>query len=168
MCQNLGQLRLADGAMKTYADAMIWCFNGAAQKALKDCGLSGFTYSWEDDYLNIRSAASFRRMAYLFSYVPLFISRIQPALGPGDTIKDSFGNEFFTAVKHGLHYLIAKKPLCLLHKRNKLEEAGIKTFIIDLSFCAPDKRLYRDLIKRYNDGTKVPGSSMFNFKAGIK
>ncbi|MGB7566495.1 MAG: peptidase U32 family protein [Chitinivibrionales bacterium] len=168
MCQNLGQLRLADGAMKTYADAMLWCFNGAAQKALKDCGLSGFTYSWEDDYLNIRSAASFRGMAYLFSYVPLFISRIRPALGPGEKIKDSFENEFFTAVKHDLHYLIAKKPLCLLHKRNKLEEAGVKTFIIDLSFCAPDKRLYRDLIKRYNDGTKVPGSSMFNFKAGIK
>jgi U32 family peptidase len=168
MCQNLGQLQLVDRAMKTYADAMLWCFNGAAQKALKDCGLSGFTYSWEDDYLNIRSAASFRGVAYLFSYVPLFISRIQPALGPGDKIKDSFENEFFTAVKHGLHYLIAKKPLCLLHKRNKLEESGIKTFIIDLSFCAPDKHLYRDLIKRYNDGTKVPGSSMFNFKAGIK
>jgi putative protease len=168
MCQNLGQLQLADASMKTYSDAMLWCFNGAAQKALQDCGVSGFAYSWEDDYPNMSSVASPRGMAYLFARVPLFISRIRPALGAKEKLKDSFENEFYTAVKHDLYFLAAKKPFNLFHKRSKLEEAGIKTFIIDLSFCAPDKQLYRDLIKAYNEGTKLPGSSMFNFKAGIK
>ena len=168
MCQNLGQLQLVDASMKIFSDAMIWCFNGAARKAILDCGFSCFTYSWEDDYPNISSAISSRGMAYLFAYVPLFISRIRPALGPDETLKDSFGNEFRTAIKQDLYYLIGQKPFNLFHKRTKLEEAGIKTFIIDLSFCAPDKQLYQDLIVRYNEGTKVPESSMFNFKAGIK
>ena len=168
MFQNLGQLHMADAALKTYADTMLWCFNGAAQKALRDCGLSGFTYSWEDDYPNISGAASPRGMAYLFAHIPLFISRIQPALAAGDKLKDSFGNEFYISLKHGLYYLIAQQPFILFHKRAKLEETGIKTFIIDLSFCTPDKQLYRDLIMQYNEETKVPESSMFNFKAGIK
>ena len=168
MFQNLGQLHLADAAMKTYSDAMLWCFNGAAQKTLRDLGLSGFTYSWEDDYPNMSGVASPRAMAYLFAHVPLFISRIWPALGAHEKIKDSFDNEFYTSVKHNLYYLVAKKPYNLFHKRGKLEESGIKMFIIDLSFCAPDKQLYRDLIIRYNEETKVPGSGMFNFKAGIK
>jgi len=72
MFQNLGQLQLADASMKTYSDAMLWCFNGAAQKTFEDCGISGFTYSWEDDYPNMSSVASPRGMAYLFAHVPLF------------------------------------------------------------------------------------------------
>jgi putative protease len=168
MFQNLGHLQLADASMKTYSDAMIYCFNGAAQKTLQDCGISGFTYSWEDDYPNMSSVASPRGMAYIFAHVPLFISRIRPALGVKEKLKDSFENEFYTAAKHGLYYLVTKTPMGLFQKRNKLEEAGIKTYIIDLSFCAPDKQLYRDLISSYAEGTKLPGSSMFNFKAGIK
>jgi putative protease len=168
MFQNLGHLQLADASMKTYSDAMLWCFNGAAQKTFEDCGISGFTYSWEDDYPNMSSVASPRGMAYLFAHVPLFISRIRPALEAKEKLKDSFENEFYTVIKHDLYYLVSKKPFNLFHKRSKLEEAGIKTFIIDLSFCVPDKQLYRDLILKYNEGTKVSESSMFNFKAGIK
>jgi hypothetical protein len=114
------------------------------------------------------SVASPRGMAYLFAHVPLFISRIRPALEAKEKLKDSFENEFYTVIKHDLYYLVSKKPFNLFHKRSKLEEAGIKTFIIDLSFCVPDKQLYRDLILKYNEGTKVSESSMFNFKAGIK
>jgi putative protease len=168
MCQNLGHNGLCDPGMKIFADAMVWCFNGAAQKTLIEGGFSGFTYSTEDDYPNIAAASSSKAMAYLFAHIPLFVSRIRSALGPEEHLRDSFDNEFTTAEKHGLSYLIAQKPLCLFHKRKKLEEVGIRTFIIDLSFIVPDKELYHELVSRYIDGTKVPESSMFNFKAGIK
>jgi U32 family peptidase len=168
MCQNLGHKGLCDPGMKIFADAMVWCFNGAAQKMLIEGGFSGFTYSTEDDYPNIAAASSTKAMAYLFAYIPLFVSRICCALGPEEHLMDSFDNEFRTVEKHGLSYLLAQKPFGLFHKRKKLEDVGIRTFIIDLSFLSPDKGLYSELVSRYTEGTKVPESSMFNFKAGIK
>ena len=167
-CQNLGHLKLCDSDIKIFADTMLWCFNGTAQKALIGAGFSGFAYSWEDDYPNIAAAASSRGAVYLFASIPLFVSRIRCALAQEEHLTDSFNNEFRTVEKHGLSYLIAQKPLCLFHKRKKLEDVGIRTFIIDLSFQSPDKGLYSELISRYTEGTKVPESSMFNFKAGIK
>ncbi len=168
MCANIGQWRLFDPSVAVFGGAWLWCFNRAAQKALSDRGVRVFSYSPEDDFPNMRSAASHQGMAYLYSHIPLFISRIRPMIGMGETCRDSFGNEFFTAEKDGLYYLVANKPLCLFHKRKKLEEAGINSFIIDLSFCKPDKQLLKEVLQKYEHGIKVEGSSMFNFKLGIR
>jgi U32 family peptidase len=165
---NIGQWRLFDSPLTVFSDFYIWCFNRAAQKALADKGVSHFSYSPEDDFPNMRNSASRQGTATLFSHAPLFISRVKPALPEGDPCTDSFGNEFFTAEKHGLYYLVSKKPLCLFHKRKKLEEAGITSFAIDLRFCKPDKGVFKDLLRRYEHEAKVEGSSMFNFKLGIR
>jgi putative protease len=176
MCQNLGQWKLFDASVKAYGDAWLWCFNRAAQETLKNAGLSHFSFSIEDDYPNIRSTSSPAAMTYVYARVPLFISRIEPAGAAGaegarhaePLLTDAHGNEFYTARKHGLYYLIAKKPFCIFHKIAKLEEAGITTFIMDLSFCDPDKRLFQSLMEYYQHGMKLPESSMFNFKEGIR
>ena len=131
-------------------------------------GFSSFTYSYEDDYLNIKATASQNGIVYLFSTVPLFISRINPAVKPADPLSDPHDNRFFTSTAHGLHYLLAQKPLCLTHRRKKLSELGIRNFIIDLSFREVDPAFLRTLIDCYKTGTRLPGSSVFNFKAGLK
>jgi putative protease len=83
MCSNPGHAALFGKRFELIADAPLWCLNRGAQSALQDMGFSRFTYSWEDDYLNIKAAASAAGLAYLYSYVPLFISRIRPAVRTG-------------------------------------------------------------------------------------
>jgi U32 family peptidase len=168
LCHNLGQWTLFDPPVTAYSSAWLWCFNRAAQKALIKTGIRQFTYSLEDDFPNMQRSASRQGMVCLFSYVPLFISRINPGLPIGEKCRDASRNEFFTAEKDGVYYLVAQKPLCLFQKKRKLEEAGINSFIIDMSFCKPNKRLLEDLLRNYEQGTKVEGSGMFNFKLGIK
>ncbi len=168
LCANIGQWLLVKDAAAIHADFWIWCFNRAAQKAVFDRGVGQFSYSPEDDYPNIRSSASRQGMVTLFSHVPLFISRIRPALTVNEKCTDAFGNEFFTAEKHGVYFLLSRKPLCLFHKRKKLEEAGITSFAIDLRFCKPDKKLFKDLLRSYRQEMKVEGSTSFNFKLGIR
>jgi U32 family peptidase len=168
MCSNLGQWRMFDKNTKVTGDSWLWCFNRAARAALFKAGVYGFTYSLEDDFPNIRSIASASATACVYSRIPLFISRIKPVIPEGTDLKDALGNEFTTASKYGLYFLLAKEPLCLFHKRNRLVEAGVNFFIIDLSFCKPDKIFFDDLMNCYRQGIKIPGSGMFNFKAGIK
>jgi hypothetical protein len=168
LVQNLGQWSLVDPPAEIDGGGWLWCFNRAAQKAFYKIGIRRFTYSPEDDFPNMQRCASGQAFACLFAYVPLFISRIQPGLRAAERCRDAFGNEFLQYEKDDVYYLVAKKPLCLFQKRKKLEEEGIVSFVIDLSFCTPDRRLLEDLLHHYEQGTKVEGSGMFNFKLGIR
>jgi U32 family peptidase len=168
MCANIGQWILFDAPVITDGDFWIWTFNRPAQKALFERGIGRFSYSLEDDYPNMRNSASVQGRATLFSHVPLFISRIRPAAATNEKCRDALGNEFFVTEKHGLFFLVSKKPMCLFHKRKKLEEAGISSFIIDLRFCKPEKNLFKDLLRRYKQEAKIEESVMFNFKLGIR
>lgn len=131
-------------------------------------GFSLFTRSIEDDYLNIKASAAPDGLVCLFAEVPLFISRIHPAVRTGVSLSDPHNGRFFTAEAHGLHYLIAQKPLCLTHRRKKLSELGIRNFLIDLSFRETDPAFLRTIIGCYTNGTRLPDSGVFNFKAGLK
>jgi hypothetical protein len=159
---NVAEAPSADA--RTTGDSTLWCLNRAAQKALTGLGLRGFTYSMEDDFPNLRAAASHSGMAVLFAHVPLFVSRMQPLAPPGSQLTDARGDDFFTAARHGLHYLIGNQPLCLFQKREKLLQCGIHRFVLDLSFVEPRAETLRDLLDCYNRGVKVEGSTMLNFK----
>ena len=167
-CSNPGHRLVYSKEFEFGADAPLWCMNRASQQALQEAGYSSFVYSWEDDYLNIKAAASDRGTVCLFGHVPLFISRIIPAIAAGETLTDSFGNAFRTAQANGLHYLLSEKPLCLTHRRKKLLELGIRNFLIDLSFRPVDPDWLQTLLRCYDEGTRLPGTSVFNFKAGLK
>jgi U32 family peptidase len=167
-CSNIGHRALFDKGYSLIADAPLACLNGASQNAVLSRGFSFFTYSREDDYLNIKAAASPYGLVYLFGSVPLFISRIHPAVKPEIPLCDPHQNRFIVKNAHGLHYLLAEKPLCLTHRLSKLSELGIRNFIMDLSFRKVDPGFLQTIIACYKNGTRLPDSSVFNFKAGLK
>lgn len=167
-CNNIGQLKLFPPKTELIADNPLWILNSASQKAIHKLGFKWFSYSTEDEYLNIKDCASANGILYIYSHIPLFISRIKHAAQSGAGLCDPHGNCFFTSEKHGLYYLLSRKPLCLTHKAQKLHSFGISNFLIDLSFTEPDSLLLQNIINAYKTGTKMPDSSMFNFKAGVK
>jgi len=156
------------GDATAWSDFPLWCLNRAAQKATLDMGYSGFSFSVEDDAPNLKATGSSRGMAYLFGRVPLFVSRIATDLPPGTSLSDPHDNRFITARRHGLHYLLPEKPFCLTHKREALREFGIRKFVLDFSFFAPDRGLVEKVIERYYKQEKVEGSPGFNFRLGLR
>jgi hypothetical protein len=106
-------------------------------------------------------------MVCLYGLVPLFISRIEPATAVG-ALHDGAGGLYRVERRHGLHYLLSSKPLCLFGKRARIEAAGISSFIIDLAFHAPDGALLESLLEHYRNRTAVGASTQFNFKLGLK
>jgi U32 family peptidase len=150
------------------ADNPLWSMNTASQKELYRLGFNFFTSSTEDDYLNVKRTASTATVHYLYSHVPLFISRVKPDIETGVPLIDPRGNEFSVRTKHGLYYLLSKSPFSLTHKKEKLSGCGITDFIIDLCFCSPDEEFLAMLITAYKNGSKIENTSLFNFKAGLK
>jgi putative protease len=167
-CRNAGHIDMFNATTKLFGGDMLWCINRASQKALEQLGLHGFTYSPEDDFLNISAAASSSGMFCLYGHVPLFVSRMEPVLPASTVLTDTFKAAFFTERRAGLYWLLSKKPVRYFHRRRKLMEAGITSFYIDVSFSKPDKYLIKDLLKQYREETVGEGSGAFNFKLGLK
>ena len=109
VCSNIGHQALFGNGFDCIADASLWCLNRASQAALRRGGFGRFVYSWEDDYLNMKAAASPAGIVCLFSRVPLFVSRVHPAVKMGLTVTDPHGNRFVTVQAHGMYCLLRRK-----------------------------------------------------------
>lgn len=167
-CTNPGQVFLFPEGTDVSADNPIWALNRFSQGALEKLGFSVFSYSLEDEYLNIRNSASSKGIICLFSRVPLFVSCIKPGIDSDRGIFDPHRNCFFTAERNGLYYTLSKKTVCLFQRKKKLQEAGVNRFLIDLNFIKPEEISLQELITAYKSGVKIPDSGIFNFKAGLK
>jgi putative protease len=167
-CTNPGQVFLFPEGTDVSADNPVWALNRFSQRALEKLGFSAFSYSLEDEYLNIRNSSSPKGIICLFSRVPLFVSCIKPGIESNRDIFDPHRNCFFIEERNGLYYTLSKETMCLFQRKKKLQEAGINRFLIDLSFIKPEEIPLQELIAAYKSGEKIPDSGIFNFKAGLK
>lgn len=168
MCGHIGQKHLIPKNSILYADSSIWSINSQSQDTLIKCGFSYFTYSQEDDVLNLKGIGNKHGMMTLFSYIPLFISRIRQPLPDGTFITDSKDYGFIVKQNENLHYLLGEKALCLTHRIDKFKAMGINNFILDLSFCPVDKKTLKAVLTHYTNKEKLPNTTLFNHKAGLK
>ena len=172
VCSNISHPLIFPKGFEIVADSPLGCLNRASQGALQKTGFKGFIHPYEDDYLNIKASAaakaSAREIVCLFAVPQLFVSRIRPSVRPSAALIDAHGNVFITAEANGLFYLLSKEPFCFTRHRRKLSDAGLRDFLIDLSFCKADPAFLSRLVECYKNGVRLPDSSLFNFKAGLK
>ena len=168
VCSNIGQSTLFPRGTELIADNPLWIINCASQRAIKKMGFKHFAFSLEDEYLNLRECISQTGILYVYSHIPLFISRMRYAVEQNEDLLDYYGNPFFVSKRDGLYYLLSRKPLCLTHRIAKMASMGIGNFLIDLSFIKPKREFLQNVMEAYKSGTRVSDSTMFNFKAGLR
>lgn len=168
MCSHIGQKKLLPKNSFIYSDSFIWTINRATQKVLKTLGYSYFSYSPEDDILNLTSIGCPNGFITLFSYVPLFLSRIRPPLEEDTFLIDDKKCGFILKKQNGLYYIVGERPLCLTHRREKFKAAGIFNFILDFSFYPVKKKIVKTVLSHYHNREKIPHTTLFNHKAGLK
>ena len=150
-----------------FSDTMVWTTNRATQAYLISIGIDRFSYSLEDDVLNLKATHHPQGIMPIFGHVPLFISKIRPA-AQGAQIRDDKGAEFFIREREGLFYTLSEQPICFFHRRQKLNEIGINSYSIDLSFIDPSRKFFKTLLFEYQARNKLQHTSLFNHKAGLK
>jgi len=168
LCSHISQKEIIHHTNILYSDSPVWTTNKATQKLLIKHGYARFSYSPEDDILNLKATGNPNGIMTLFAYIPLFISRIKPSLAENTVLIDDNSCGFFYKKQNGLYYLIGEKPLCLTHRRDKLKAAGIYNYILDLRFCPVQKRILKTVFSYYRKQEKIPDTTLFNHKAGLK
>ncbi|MFH2133117.1 MAG: peptidase U32 family protein [bacterium] len=167
MCAHFSQAGLFPRGDMRVADSMVWTTNRASQNFLLTSGYDHFTYSLEDDLLNIKASASGSGIMPILGHVPLFISKIQPA-SRSSRIVAGKGQGFLILEKEGLFYTISEQLVCLFHRREKLRGFGINRFLLDFSFMEPSRKHFKTIAFQFSAGQKLTGASIFNHKAGLK
>ena len=163
--------------------AFLYTWNAYAAAFLADNGITYFTSSWEDDFLNIRKMCGPGLgkfvVSYLYGFVPVVRSRIiTREMLSDDLVRDrvpvSEPSEnctpasFAPVFESELALLIPEKPVCIFTARRKLKECGIVNFGIDLSFIKPDRKVWATILTAYQEQVNLLDSLKFNFKRGIK
>ncbi len=168
MCQNLSHIVLESGVKRMRADYLLYATNKVSVNAYSALKLGQFAYSPEDDAMNIKDIYSQKGMVYLFGHAQLFVSRMQPAVAVDSVIADRLERKIVVKEKHGLYYSLAHELYCLFNKRDYLEDLGVNSFVIDLSFVNPDAELLKGILSAYQEKAKYPDSCLFNFKGGLQ
>ncbi|MCL2845845.1 MAG: U32 family peptidase [Chitinivibrionia bacterium] len=169
MVSNIGDKEFFTSNDKVFADYPLWTINRWTQKMLDDNGFAGFSYSPEDDILNLKRTGSSRGLFPVFMKVPLFISRVKPVLQDGKSAVDIMGEKFTGKTAGEISYVLGDSPLGLTHRIDKLQECGINKFVLDFSFLpASDVSLFRNAITAFERRKRVDGSVLFNHKGGMK
>jgi len=169
MVSNPGDRAFFSPGDKVYADYPIWALNRYTQKALADCGFCAFSYSPEDDVLNLKRCGSPDGLFYVFMEVPLFVSRIKSVVQDGKFICDTMGERFLVRSRGSLTYLLGANPLGLTHRIDKMSEFGIKNFVLDFSFCSGgDSALIKNVMTNWERRSRISASVLFNHKGGLK
>ena len=169
MISNIGDKEFFDKNDKIYADYPIWAINRWTQKMLEDIGFSGFSYSPEDDVLNLKRIGNNNGLFPVFMKAPLFVSRIKPVLQNNKLVSDTMGEKFTMKTGGELAYLLGSAPLGLTHRIDKLQEFGIKNFVLDFSFLpSGDVSMFKNILTDYERKNRIAGSILFNHKGGLK
>ncbi|MGM0443903.1 MAG: peptidase U32 family protein [Fibrobacterota bacterium] len=164
---NIGHTSLFDSRHRLTADYTVWTINRFTQDYLLKNGFERFMYSPEDDILNLKRTGSDKGIFPVYMQIPVFVSAVRPTVTAGQRIHDSDGRVYHVAVEEGLTKLISDSPLSLIHRKKKLMDLGIETFLIDFSGFPASERNMEKILHAWHRGSKLPGE-LFNHKRGMK
>ncbi|MHB9155774.1 MAG: hypothetical protein ACYC5N_08825 [Endomicrobiales bacterium] len=165
------------------AGPFLYTWNAYTAAFLSGAGVTWFTASWEDDFLNIRKLCGPGLgkyvVVYLYGFPQVVRSRIitPEMLGPDGITEHAPAAQarenrataaFTLAYESGLAVLVPEKPVNIFSARRKLRECGIENYGIDLSFMRPDKKRWNDVFESYLLQENILDTAKFNFKRGVK
>ncbi len=148
------------------------CFstNSQALRCWEELGAEAATLYLEDDSANIASLLSsglkIERRVVAYARLPLMTTRISMKdVRNNIPLTSDRGEEYSVTSRDGLNTISAGKPFSLTQHHQELRERGCASFLIDLRQC--DRSRWPEVLGAFKAGRSIPGSSGFNYLAGL-
>ncbi|MFZ3209116.1 MAG: U32 family peptidase [Geobacteraceae bacterium] len=151
-------------------DYRLFSLNSQALLLWQELGASAATIYIEDDAVNMAELMAadlaIARRVLVYGKVPVITSKIVIRDVKSDTpIVSDRGEEYQVTVKDGLTVVTANQRFSLTGYRNRLQEMGCNSFVIDIGSLPPEE--WRQPLDAFNRGSEIPGTSPFNFVMGL-
>ena len=151
-------------------DYRLFSLNTQAMLAWEELGASACTLYIEDDADNLALLLAadlpVERRVMVYGSVPAITSKIAIKGVKGDApLLSDRGDGYRVTTKDGLTLVTPTTPFSLTAFRERLEQAGCSSFVIDLTQVPPNER--QRVLEAFARGTELAGTSPFNFIMGL-
>ena len=172
---NLGHFPLFDGLenLNLSSGYRLFSLNSQALLAWRELGLTEAILYIEDDRANLgellRRDAGIATGLTVYGTVPLITSRI-PIRGvrADSPVLSDRSDAYRVDGRTGLTVLTSETDFSLLGHLKELESMGCGSFIIDISHIGPFTSRGKQILDALKQGRDVPGTSKFNYEAGME
>jgi putative protease len=154
------------------AGPYLYVFNRWAYTFILSLGAGYFVSPLENNRQNLERTVDEKRRRFtfvtVFAYPALF--RIRGDLSAHysfGAFYDSQDEEFHLVSNPDGSIVYPEKPFSIIDKIPFLQQAGFRSFILDLSGPVLKKNRYRDLMNAAQNTSVLPGGSRFNWKDGF-
>ena len=144
----------------------IYLLNDIAIRYIQEEAIDNYIYPLENDIENMLSGNDRYGIVPMFFYPKLFYSRVPINLKQEDIISDQ-NSKYRKFIKEGMTVITTHNPVSWFQYKNKLVSKGFTRFLIDLSFCYPEKGIINNLYDSFINSESIGDSSKFNFKKGL-
>jgi len=166
---HLSQKELLPQGAIVHTNENVYVFNDATVDQLLDQKVESYVYPLENEWENLFAGRDRGGIVPVFFYPELFYSRMPvdiPANNP--EITDNDGLHYQKFVRDGVTITVPSVPVSYSLYAAKIQKAGFRRFLFDLSYMRPSKNFPQTLLKRWKSGEQVQPSVTFNFKKGLK
>ncbi len=173
---NLGHFPLFDGVEEALALSAGWrlfSLNSQALAGWRDLGAAEATLYLEDDRENLRELlrrdAGIETALTVYASVPLITSRIPIKGVRSDTpLLSDRGETYRVQVRAGQSVLTSETDFSLLGRLGELRQLGCSRFVLELGHLGPFSPRGKAVLDALRQGREAPGTSPFNFEAGME
>lgn len=173
---NLGHFHFFNGQttnVQIQAGPLLYALNSCAVISLQDLGAEEFTFSVEDDKINITNllcrSLPLPASAVVYSPIPLLTSRIaMPAEIRQQKIENDRGETMRLDFSSDLTEVFAGKNFSLLGRLHELQGKGCGKFIVDLADADDFSSQVQSVLHAFTNDLPLPNTSSFNFDRGLE
>lgn len=169
---NLSHFELFRGLEGIHISAWHRCFslNSLALAAWRELGAEAATLYLEDDSSNIaellRAGVDIEQRMLVYSPLPVMTTKIRLKDVHANTPLRSDRGESYRVTSHdGLQTISSALQFSLTARHGELKQKGCNSFVIDLS--EEPRERWGEVIAAFKSGRELPGSTEFNYAAGL-
>lgn len=172
---NLSHFELFDDAstLQLSTGFRLFSLNSQAVQAWRQLGAQETVLYLEDERNNLAELLTRQGdgdvALTVYGAVPLLTSRIRiGGLRPGSRLQSDRGDGYRIEQRSGLTVLCSETDFSLLDRLQDLEKLGCRRFIVDLAHVGPFSAQGKQVLEALKRGQGVPGTSPFNYDAGME
>ena len=172
---NLSHFRLFKDAAQLNLEAgyRLFCLNSQAMLGWQELGACSNELYIEDESDNIKAllqrSGDYPLYAMVYGSIPLITSRIRiPGIKGDQPILSDRGDSYQVVKKGALSVLRSHSDFSLCGSISSLQEMGCAGYLIDISHLGAFSQEGKKVLEACRVRRDLPGSSSFNFKAGME
>lgn len=165
---HLDQKKLLPRGSRFITNENVYAFNDFSLKMYREEGAAASIMPFENDRENLIGYSDKSGILPIYFIPELFFSRMPVKVKTDEKLRDNEGDKYHKIVRDGITRICPDTVTSLVQFYPKFKQMGYRQFLIDISYTNFNAELLHEIFTAMEAGTKLPKTSLFNYKRGLR